>query len=59
MEGVEFVSIAGQWETDGEEEIRISCLGECGGRKAEFKTVVVWLPKCIPANAVFPEWGCI
>lgn len=56
MEGVEFVSIAGQWETDGEEEM---CLGGCGGRKAKFKVVVVWLLKCIPANAVFPECGCI
>lgn len=39
---------------DGEEEIRTVCLGECGSREAKFNIVVVWLPKCIPASAVFP-----
>lgn len=52
MEGVEHCGAVGN--CDGEEEIRIVCLGECRSREAKLKIVVVWLPKCFPASAVFP-----
>lgn len=44
---------------DGEEEIRIVCLGECGSREAKSKIVVVWLPKSIPASAGLPQCRCV